>query len=251
MHFRKRHPSPSLLTSCPSLTPAPPPQVCVLEAYMDLYLMTAQPLYLAGVLGAWAMLRDPTQGWLFPGGSFGRPAVTHARGKAHGPRCPPIRTLPCALCCPLQRSMRTTSTRPAPSRSSSPGRGASTRVRRARCAHRPSGYVRGGGKGARAAWGCVRGCGGRGRLSPRASLQARFCSRHVHHPSSARLCRPQPAPAPPVADERVLYGRDRALAHQCRHGRPDARRRAVLRAPPRRQGRTHRKRGGVSLDGDV
>ena len=37
---------------------------------MDLYLMTGQSLYLDGVLGAWAMLRDPVKGWLFPGGSF-------------------------------------------------------------------------------------------------------------------------------------------------------------------------------------
>ena len=57
----------------PYIAPPPLPQnyeVCVLEAYLDLYALTANATYLSAVLGGWDMFRDPLSGWLFPGGSF-------------------------------------------------------------------------------------------------------------------------------------------------------------------------------------
>jgi hypothetical protein len=62
-----------------ALTPPPPAhvradpdnyEVCVLEAYLDLYSLTGNATYLSAVLGGFDMLRDPVEGWLFPGGSF-------------------------------------------------------------------------------------------------------------------------------------------------------------------------------------
>jgi hypothetical protein len=44
--------------------PLPLIQVCVFEAYADLYVLTGAPAYLAGVLGGWAMFRDPLMGWM-------------------------------------------------------------------------------------------------------------------------------------------------------------------------------------------
>lgn len=45
-------------------------EVCTLETYADMYQLTGQQKYLDGVLGGWALFRDPTSGWMFPGGSF-------------------------------------------------------------------------------------------------------------------------------------------------------------------------------------
>lgn len=44
-------------------------EVCVFECYLDMYSLTGKGKYLDAVLGGWAMYRDPSQGWMFPGGS--------------------------------------------------------------------------------------------------------------------------------------------------------------------------------------
>ena len=51
----------------PLLDPHSAAEVTAFEAYMDLYMLTGDSLYLDGVMGAWHMLRDH---WLHPGGSF-------------------------------------------------------------------------------------------------------------------------------------------------------------------------------------
>jgi hypothetical protein len=45
-------------------------EVCVLEAYLDLYTLTGEAHLLDAVRGGWELFRDPVNGWLFPGGSF-------------------------------------------------------------------------------------------------------------------------------------------------------------------------------------
>lgn len=45
-------------------------QLTAIEAYMDLYFLTGEQLLLDAVMGAWAMHRDPLNGWILPGGSL-------------------------------------------------------------------------------------------------------------------------------------------------------------------------------------
>ena len=45
-------------------------QLTGVEAYMDMYFLTGEQLYLDAVLGAWAMHRDTARGWILLGGSL-------------------------------------------------------------------------------------------------------------------------------------------------------------------------------------
>ena len=45
-------------------------QLTGIEAYLDQYVMTGEQKYLDGVMGAWAMHRDPQLGWIHVGGSL-------------------------------------------------------------------------------------------------------------------------------------------------------------------------------------
>ena len=45
-------------------------QLTGIEAYLDMYALTGEQLYLDAVMGAWAMHRDPVLGWIDVGGSL-------------------------------------------------------------------------------------------------------------------------------------------------------------------------------------
>ena len=45
-------------------------QLTAVEAYMDMYILTGDALYLDAVMGAWEMHRDPERGWILLGGSL-------------------------------------------------------------------------------------------------------------------------------------------------------------------------------------
>jgi len=45
-------------------------QLTGIEAYMDMYFLTGEQLYLDAVMGAWEMHRDEKSGWILPGGSL-------------------------------------------------------------------------------------------------------------------------------------------------------------------------------------
>ena len=70
----------------PRLALVRPPPPSLLQAYMDMYILTGEQKYLDAVMGAWEMHRDPTRGWILLGGSLAVSDEPSTRSSAILPR---------------------------------------------------------------------------------------------------------------------------------------------------------------------